>query len=177
MWQPCYLATAECYSEIIDFTQSSDLVSDCIHSCWNIPYVRCSSVQSGPAPAASSGQPGRAITGSHYSMQLSSLSFCTHLSNALAASTTSSPATATPLWPSWESTHGFPGCTGRALGNIITGRVMMLAAKMQKRHDEYYYWRHCCCAKQRREECWQIVRVKTRHFVKSCNCSNYSGTL
>ena len=31
MWQPCYLAAAECYSEIIDFTHSSDLVSNCIH--------------------------------------------------------------------------------------------------------------------------------------------------
>ena len=118
MWQPCYLATAECYSEIIDFTQSSDLVSDCIHSCRNIPYVRCSSVQSGPAPAASSGQPGRAITGSHYSMQLSSLSFCTHLSNALAASITSSAATVTPLWPSWESTHGFPRCAVERVDHV-----------------------------------------------------------
>ena len=58
MWQPCYLAAAECYSEIIDFTHSSDLVSDCIHSCWSVPNVRCSAMHSGPAATASSGQPG-----------------------------------------------------------------------------------------------------------------------
>ena len=36
MWQPCYIAAAECYSEIIDFSQSCDLVSDCIHSWWSL---------------------------------------------------------------------------------------------------------------------------------------------
>ena len=108
-WQPCYLAAAECYSEIIYFTHSNNLVSDCIHSCQRIPYVQSGHQQQLALLQLMSYNWFTLF----YAFEL--LSLCTNHNNAIATSTTSSPATATPFWPSWESTHGFPGCTGKPI--------------------------------------------------------------